>query len=447
MKKIRLFLLAYLTLLAFFVSLVPGLQTAEKIPLTRAIEEGLKKDYDYLNALLDQKWAALQHQLSAKNKLFRLDFDASYLYKSETLVIDFPSIQIPEVFTSPSSEIEAGVHHNFDFNIGLSQPLFTGGILSNTIRREEVRKAILANQKVLKTNEIVSMIKSSFFQYLILTHRKRSLQILDKTLNLHRQRIENLRAEGFARKTDLLETLSRIEEIQANISDIELAIESEKINFCKLCGYDPEEIDDTYREEFITRDDAISYFEQNHPVLKTLRNQADILNLKRKIAAGKYLPQVSGFAELHYGRPGIDIFAKKWSVFFQGGIILTLPIFDWNRLSTEKKLLDFQNEKLDNEKKKFVQDVTASLATLYSSLQKLEDKKNHVSQLLEYSTEDAGLKKALYAEREIPNIDYLEALLTREKNALLIQEIQIQIERVKVNINTIIGKNKEGLDE
>jgi outer membrane protein TolC len=122
-------------------------------------------------------------------------------------------------------------------------------------------------------------------------------------------------------------------------------------------------------------------------------------------------------------------------------------VFDWNRLSTEKKLLDFQNKKLDNQKNKFIQDVTATLAALYSSLQKLEDKKNHVSQLLEYSKEDADLKKSLYTEKQIPNIDYLAALLTREKNALLIQEIQIQIERVKMNITTLIGKNKEGQDD
>lgn len=447
MKKICLCALANLMLLTLPVSLVPGQQAAEKIPLRKAIEEGLKKDFEYLNALLDQQGADLRHRLSAKNKLFRLGFDASYRYQSETMVIDFPSIQIPGVFTIPSREVEAGLHHNFDFNIGLTQPLFTGGILANSTRLDEVRKAIQANQKILKTNEIVSMIKSSFFQYQILVNRKQALLILDENLNLHRQRIENLRTEGLVRKTDLLETLSKIEEIRVSISDIEQALESERIHFHKLCGHYPEEIDGTYREQSISRKDALSYFAQNHPVLKTLRNQIDILDLRRRIASGKYLPQISAVAELHYGRPGIDFFAKKWSVYFQGGIVLTLPVFDWNRLRTEKKLLDFQNEKLGNQKNKFVQDVTASLATLYSSLQKLADKKNHVSQLLEYSKEDADLKKSLYTEREIPNIDYLTALLTREKNALLIQEIQIQIERVKVNINTLIGKNKEGLDE
>lgn len=447
MKKTILFMAANLTFLHFLVSPVPGQQTAEKIPLTKAIQEGLKKDYEYLNALIDQKKADLKHQLSEKNKWFLLDFDAQYLYRSETMIIDFPSVQMPGVVSGPTEKIEAGLNHNFDVNIGLSQPLFTGGVLNNSVRLEEVQKAVQANQKILKTNEIVSMIKSSFFRYLSLSHRKRSLQILAETLDLHRQRIEDLRAEGMARKTDLLETLSGIEEIQANISDIEQAMESEKIHFLKLCGHDPEEVDDTYKESSLTQAGAVSYFEQNHPVLKTLQNQVEILNLQRKIVSGKYLPRIDGFAQLHYGKPGIDIFAKKWSLYFQGGIMLTFPLFDWNRLSTEKKLLDFQNEKLNNQKDKFVQDITASLASAYSSLEKLEEKKNHVSRQLEYAKEDAELKKALYDEREIPNIDYLAALLKREKNALLVQEIQIQMEQVKVNINTLIGKNKEGLDE
>jgi len=122
-------------------------------------------------------------------------------------------------------------------------------------------------------------------------------------------------------------------------------------------------------------------------------------------------------------------------------------VFEWNRLRGEKILLDYQEQKLLNQKNKFIQDAAASLEILFASLQKVEEKKAHITQLLEYSKEDADLKEALYVERQIPNVDYLEALLTREKNALLLQEIQIQIERIKVNINTLIGKSKEDAHE
>jgi outer membrane protein TolC len=418
----------------------------DKIPLTVAIQEGLKKDYGYKNAALDMERAFLQQQLSAREKLFRVDFDASYLYRSETMVIDFPSVELPGLLTIPGRKIEAGVHHSYDLKLGLTQPLFTGGALTNSVKLDEVRLAISLNRKILQKIQIVGMIKSSFFQYHLLSRRKESLLILEKTLDLHGRRIQNLFKENLARKSDLLETLSKIEEIQASATDIEQAIEREKIYFHKLCGYDPEQIDTAYTEKFLSPDEALSYFKRHHPVLKTLEHQTDMLILQRKIASGKYLPHLSTFAELHYGRPGIDFFEKKWSLYFQGGVVLTIPVFDWNRLRTQKTLLDYEAQKLSNQKKEFVKDASASLATLYSSVEKLEDKKAHISQLVEYSKEDAALKEALYSEQQVPNVDYLAALLTREKNALLLKEIDIQIESIKVKINTLIGRSKEDAD-
>lgn len=452
MKKSCFFLFCFLIVFSGFPrSLFPNSILSDqprptKVPLSAAIQEGLKKDYSYQNAALDSERAFLEQQLSAKNKLFQVDFDASYLYRSETMVIDYPSVDIPGLGSIPGRRMEAGVHHTYDLNLGITQPLFTGGILTNTIQLGEVRQAISVNRETLQKNEIAGLIKSSFFRYQLLSHRKQSLLILQKTLDLHRQRIRDLFDENLVRKSDLLETLSQMEEILASVTDIEQAMEKEKIHFHKLCGYDPEQIDAAYTEVSLSPDEALAYFKKHHPVLKTLQHQTEMLSLQRKIASGKYLPHISSFAELHYGRPGIDFFAKKWSVYFQGGIVLTIPIFDWNRLRTQKTLLDYEAQKLNNQKNEFIKDASASLTTLYSSIKKLEDKKLHISKLLEYSKEDADLKESLYAEQQVPNVDYLAALLAREKNALFLQEIDIQIESLKVNINTLIGKSKEDAD-
>ncbi len=426
-------------------SFLPG-QIPEKIPLDKAIEEGLKKDSEYLNSVLDQEKAEIQRRLAERRKLFRLDFDGSYIYRSETMKIDFFSGQIPGFTSFSSQPVEIGLMNNFDFNVSLTQPLFTGGILTNSIKLEEVRRAEAANQTILKKNEFSGLIKSSFFQYLLLTRRRQSLITLEKTLDLHRRRLEDLLGEGLARKTDFLETLSKIEEILLNKNDMEQAMELEKIHFIKLCGYSPEEIDPRFSEKALSKIEALSYFQEYHPVLKTLHNQAEILNLQKKIASGRYLPQVSGFTEVHYGRPGIDMYKKEWTLYFQGGIAVSLPVFDWNRLGSEKTLLDYQIQKLENQKDQFVKDVTKRLEQLYTSLHKLEEKKVHIDQLVLYSGEDAELKAALFEEKQMPNVDYLSALLAREKNVLMREEIQIHVEMIRVNINTLIGNNKEGGD-
>jgi len=430
--------------LAVLPSIIAG-QNSGKIPLEKAISEGLKKDCEYANTLLEKEQAETQVRLSEKDKRLRLSFDGNYFYRSETMAVDFPSTQIPGGGLIPEREVEAGVNHNFDLNLAITQPLFTGGILSNSVKMEELRAVVQTHQTTLRENEIAGLIKTSYFQYLLLIRKRKSLSALAKILRLHRRRIEDLIREGLVRRTDLLETLSRIEEIRAGMTDVDQAIESEKINFRRLCGYDPEEIDDAYREKTTTREKALSYFENNHPVLKSLQNRLDMLSLQKKIASGRYLPQVSGFAEVHYGKPGVDYFAKEWTLYFQGGIRVTVPLFDWNRLGSRKALIDINRRKLENQRRKFIRDVTASLDRFFSALQKLEAKSAHIRQMIAYSGEDAALKESLYAEKQIPNVDYLAALLTREKNVLAGEEVRIQIEKIRAGINTLIGKNKEGV--
>jgi len=238
-----------------------------------------------------------------------------------------------------------------------------------------------------------------------------------------------------------LETLSRFEELNLNIEDIEQAIEIERIHFRNLCSYSPEEIDKSYTEETGSKEESLSYFEHHHPVLKTLQNQAEMLSLKGKILAGKYLPQINSFAEIHYGKPGIDFFKKEWSFYFQGGITLNLPVFDWSRLKGDKKILDIQIRKLDNQQKDIIKKASKNLEQLFAIRESIKNKLNNIEQLIDYSREDAELKAGLYQEKQIPNIDLLTALSTAEKYPLMKQELLIQLEQVNVKINTLISLN------
>ncbi len=422
-------------------------QPQGKVPLTEAIEKGVSQDFEYLNTLLDQQRAGLEQELAAGNKLFRLDFEAGYFHRSSTMLIEFPETQIPGLGTIPGREIEAGLHNNFDFRFSLVQPLYSGGVLTNSVKLEEVRKAVEINREALKRNEISGWIKSSYIRYLLLKRQWEALLTLEESLALHRKFIDDLFQEGLVRKTDLLETLSEIEKVRLKINDADQALEKENIHFQKLCGYDPEDIDESYRELPITEPAARSYFEAYHPVLTTLQNQIEALSLQKKILTGKYLPQVNGYAEVHYAKPGIDFFRKEWMLYFQGGVLLRLPVFDWNRRSREKTVLSYEEQKLENQKKQFVRDVTRSLQQLYTSLRMFENQQSHVYQLILYSEEDAELKAALYREGQVPNVDYLTALLNKEKNQLLRDEVRIRIELLKVNINTLISRNKEDGDD
>jgi len=429
--------------LSFFIFLFLSLEASEKISLEQAVQDGLNMSGSYQNRFLTQKQSALRVDQSSKNKRFNLDFNARYLYKSETLNIEFPGIEIPGMISLPGQNIEAGLHHNYDLSLSLNQPIFTGRVLSRMVEMEKVQEAVETNQTELEKNLIVDLIKSSFFDYQILLSRKQAALSLQKTLQLHCQKLENLFQEGLIRKTDLLETNASLEQTDMNLNDLNQAIDKVRIHFHRMCGHYPEEIDLNYKEEKLGEEQALEFFKKNHPVLKTLEDQKKILEIQKKISSGKYLPRINGFAELHYGKPGINFFEKEWTLYFQGGVAFNIPIFDWNKGNEEQRILDLNIQKLENRKNDFVKETKKNLDQLYSAKESLNQKKGNVENMIKYSKEDAELKKGLYKEKQIPNKDYLASLQAERKYKAMKNEISLQIEKIKVKINTLISRTKE----
>jgi outer membrane protein TolC len=436
MKKIFSFL-------SIFLLLFLSLDAVETISLELAVEDGLKMSGSYKNRLLSEKEAGLRVEQSLKDKLFSLDFNANYLYRSDIMTIEFPGVNIPGLISVPGQSYEAGLYHNYDLSVSLSQPLFNGGILSCRVEMEKVREAVEANQTELERDSLVDLIKSSFYDYQILMSQKRAVLSLRQALKLHSKKLSDLYTEGLVKKTDLLETKSSLEETDMNINDLDQAIDKVRIDFHRMCGHYPEEIDPECKEAEQNEKQALDYFKNNHPVLKTMSDQKKVLELQKKIISGKYLPSINGFAELHYGKPGIDYFAKEWSLYFQGGIVLNMPVFDWDKGACEKNVIDVSIRKLENQREDFIKDITRTLRQLYSVKESINQKKVNIENMIAFSKEDAELKKELYEEKQIPNVDYLAALQSEKKYEAMKHELSLQIEKINVKINTLISRTKE----
>jgi len=431
---------SFVTILIIFWAAAPAsFSSSEKVTLEKAVLKALMLQSGYKNALLSEKEASIRTSLADINRRFILNFDSSYRYISDTMEIETPSVTIPGFASIPSNTIKAGVFHNFDFKLSAAQPLFSGGALKNSMRLSEIRQAVEGRKTEIEKLEIAAAVKSSFFSYLGLIRKKQSLETLNQSLNLHIERLQNLFNEGLVRKTDLLETRSRKADIDISLGEIDGLIKEAGIHFKSLCGYAPSAVEEGFSEQEIPLEAAKEYFIKNHPVLKSLSLRVKALDLQNKISIGRYKPQVTAFAELHYGRPGIDFFKKEWGAYFAGGIALRMPVFHWNRLQSEKRLNGIQIEKITNERDEFIREIFSLLDKLYEKLEVLEKTEQILDRLTDISQEDADLKAELVKERQIPNIEYLTALLRLEQQSFKKRELAVSREQIKIQITKFIG--------
>jgi outer membrane protein TolC len=413
---------------------------ASDIPLEQAVETGIRADAQYKNRLLDREAAALEQKKARMEKFFKLDASGSYLFRSRQMEISLPNFQLAPGVTVPGPQITAGSKHNYDLGLSLAQPLYTGGILANNVKLAAEKESIERQRAFLRRLELAGKIKASYFTYRLLENKKKSLALLIENLELHARRIDDFYREELVGKSDLLETGLKIAEVEMNLEESTRAMKEEALNFNGLCTVDIEAVERDYDEPVGTLAESLAFFKAHHPALKTIDHNIAAALLGRKIIAGRHLPRVSGFAELHYGRPGIDFFKDEWSLYVQGGIAVDVKVFDWNRLKRDKRIADISIERLENRKAALIDETKKALARLYTRMRSIERQLQLLEKLIKTSAEDAALKEEAYKEQQAANIDYLSALLAKERYQSMKNERTAERQLVKVGINTLIGR-------
>ena len=374
MKKVLFFLL-YCALLI--------LPLEAEISMKEAVQKGIEINAVYQNHLLESRSIELAKKTALLKKRFNVDSGGAYLFKSQQMEIVLPDMNPAPGVIIPGAGMLAGAKHNYDLKLSLSQPLYTGGILSSAVKLETVRLAVEKNRTRLSQIEIAAEIKTSYFNYRLLQNRLVSLDSLLKQLSLHQERLQNYFREELIKKSDLLETEARIQEQLLNRRDLLNLIEKEKINFKTLCGFDISEVEKNYSEKENAFTRVFAEFKAAHPVLKTLAEQTKGLKIRETMIKGEYMPRVGSFAEIHYGKPGIDFFKNEWSLYFQGGFSISFKIFDWGRLKRQVQIVRYGAEKLENEQADFIKMAEKRFRQLYAAKKSAEEKLETVKKLLQ----------------------------------------------------------------
>ncbi|MCK5222540.1 MAG: TolC family protein, partial [Candidatus Aminicenantes bacterium] len=202
MKNIILFIIVLMTI-----------TISAKIPIGEAIEKGIKLNLEIINVDTELKIIKIENKIKRSDKYFRISAGGSYLFRSEKIEIQFPDIMITPDMSIPGQKVEGGTLHNFDLNISLFQPLFTGNVLSNLVRIGDLQQTMNISRREALALLIKGKIKSVFLKHVLLESEKISLELLKKKIDNHLGRLEDLFHEELVGKSQILETKIRSGEI------------------------------------------------------------------------------------------------------------------------------------------------------------------------------------------------------------------------------------------
>jgi outer membrane protein TolC len=421
-----------------------ALSLPAKVTLAQAVASAWAIDPALDSQKLEEEAAAIAGETALRQKYFSVQFGGGYRYSSDKVQVrasDFPfslGASVP-----PGTILLSAPSDTVDLKLALLQPLYSGGLLSNAVKMEAARGAAEKDLTRLKRIELAGRVKASFFTHLLYSRKRDALNFLLARLDLHLQKVSNLYAEQLVKRSDLLETRARADEARLSLQDIEQLIASEAVQFKSLCGVDPQDID--FQPGAETADFAASWdlLLAGHPLLRSLDERARLVRLQRRSVAAAYLPQASAFAEMHYGRPGQNFFMDRWTFYVQGGLSVSLPVFNWNKRGRDLELVDIAGRKLENQRAAFLRESEKNLRQLYLNQESIGRKLALLDGLSANAAEDVRLKEQLYEENQIDHTDLLAAMSSQERYLAERGEALAQMEMLKAAIDTLVGRTEE----
>ena len=413
------------------------------VTLDKAVKDGLALDVDVNNGEIDMDSARKRLRLARSRFLPDLDAGGSWRYQSQRmhLVID-PVIQGGRM-VFPGLERTIGTLHNWDLYLGVTQPLYTGGILSR--RRDQAEVRVREESQRLRAARVSRSleIRAAYYTHAMLLERRDSALRLAGRLEIHLRRLEALAAEELARRSDVLETRSRLVETRLTLEEMEQAVDEAANRFHELCGHAVDQVTASGHIRRFSRREAGDFFRSRHPQLEAMDNQKQWLQLEEAVAAGRYRPSLAGHASFHLGRPGIDMFSAEWMGYAAVGITFSMPVFHWHRGREERGLVRAEARKLDNRRRNLLRLVSYQLDRIYRRLEMRARLVEELEELVALTREDGRIKGDLVREKQIANLEYLAVLTDCERAESRLAAAHCDLTLTQLAVHRAIGYMEE----
>lgn len=433
--------------LVLFLLSVANPWARANVRLKEAVGKALEMSREVLDQQLGAEASRLRRGEITARRTYTLDLGGSLAYASDSphlRVGDVPWLQDALAEDVPAdSHLFTAPRAIFDIRLSLNFSIFAGGALKQAAKAEDL--AGLAEEDMRRAVEarLAAEVKGSFLRYRIFRETKAAAELFRQSLEHHQRKIESYLEAGLIRKSDVVETRSKIEEVALSILDLDRQIDEAGFRFRALCGLSPDEVEAEAEEDVPDVDTVLGIVKASHPFLKYIDQKLAQADALRLLAASAAKPRVSSFAQLHYGRPGVNFLADKPGLFVLGGLNIDVPLLDAKKSETAAALAGIEGRKLENRRAEFLRESEQEIRKLYALKAGLAAKAATIERMIELAAEDLRLKTRQYEEQQLSNLDCLAAMAQLEKCRSMRKETEFQREAVKVQIRAFLGAGKE----
>ena len=441
------------------------------INLSQAIDIAMENNHDLVIAKYKTKEAAAGVRSARTNFLPKLKAQATYTRLDEVPYINgsafgnmFEPLQAPfqdlvdKGYLDPSTleglsgagegKIYVGDDDNYDINLSLQQPIFTGFTLINNLKISNYQKssAELLGQRTKET--VRQQVTQTYWDLLSTRELVNVTQEAIRQLESHVTDLENLLQAGMVIENDLLRAKVALSNVRLQDVKVRNGVRLANAALCNLLIIDqnivivPTEKISVDTVALPPLDTLFRVAKAQRPDYRALDYNVKVLGKVKAIKKAAYLPQIALVANYDWKRPNREYepdFYSTWNI----NLIATLDVFSWGQRHHEIQKVEAQKRQLSELQSQLADYINLEVRQAYLSVQEALQEVDIANLAVTQADENYRVTSANYQAGAMTNSDLLDAqtALTQAKIASI--QAKANLKKAIVNLQTAISENKE----
>jgi outer membrane protein TolC len=304
--------------------------SAEKLTLEHSIQ-----------LALDHSWSAKAGQFDSTAA--HLDFRAAQADRYPSLSLEAKSFYVDDLIEVGIGlqPLEIHSHENYQADLRLSLPLFTGGKLSNNIELKGRQLEASTFELEADRLEVAYQTRRAYLSLLLAERLLAATEASLQRVQIVKDGLSDLHAVGLVDSLDLLE----VEQAWLQATQLRQERQTNRTNATARLGQllgiavtdEIAAVDSLPTPEASQLNCRPTAAEIARPELQQLERQTQAAQATVGLAQAQYFPNLSAFAGYSGGMPHRDLFDKSWNDYFTVGAVLNWNLNLGNKVGRERQ--------------------------------------------------------------------------------------------------------------
>ena len=390
-----------------------------------------------------QQWAREQHPFLKQEELYRkmselnlannsadylpqviLNVQATYQSDVTHLGVSLPGVSIPSVSKD-----------QYKAYLDVKQNIWNGGRTRAGDLLEQAQDQVNRQNVEVELYQVKDQVNNLFFSCFLLQENLNVLGKKQETLQAQQSMMESGVRNGLLLQSDLDQIMAELIRVKQQKIEIQSDRQSALSALSILTGKSMEDLGDLVLDSpDISLDGQIQ-----RPELDLFEKQTELLDATSNQIGKKRNPNVFGFGQAGYGRPGLNMLNDEFGTYYLVGVGMNWSVFDWKNTKREKEVVRLRQEMVQTQQQQFERNIRIALDGKYRKIHQLQAILESDRELITIQERITKSSASKLENGTITTSDYIQDLNAEMTARITFETHHVQLEAARVDYLDIQG--------